>query len=115
MKQTLLSEDHVSLITALAECRDAFPIPAPGSPQEVAWGAAMGDPESVPLYVQACVAIAKAEAEALRLRLEIDPATSYDGIDCRDATIKALETDVEALREKVEALSLPRGMFEAGG
>ncbi|HVL77613.1 MAG TPA: hypothetical protein VM406_16485 [Noviherbaspirillum sp.] len=40
---------------ALAECRDAFPIPAPGSEIEGWWIPAMGDPLEVPGYVKACV------------------------------------------------------------
>jgi hypothetical protein len=40
-----------------------------------------------------------AEVRALRTRLEIDPRHSYDGIDCRDETIRQLEDEVRALRE----------------
>lgn len=41
------------LQSALAECRDCFQIPAPGSPLENAWAQAIGDPLSVPAYVRA--------------------------------------------------------------
>ena len=49
--------DHISDAGKMvAEIRDIFPIPAPGSPLERAWMEAMGEPESVPDYVRACVA-----------------------------------------------------------
>lgn len=43
------------LITALANCRDAFPIPEHGSPLERTWAEAMADPLAVPHYVQAVI------------------------------------------------------------
>jgi hypothetical protein len=39
------------------------------------------------------------EIERLRARLEVSPDHDYDGIDCRDETIKMLEGSVERLRE----------------
>ena len=48
-----LKAENQQLMSALAECRDAFPIPSPGTDLECEWGAAMGDPESVPEYVKA--------------------------------------------------------------
>jgi hypothetical protein len=60
-----------------------------------------------------------AEVRALRTRLEIDPRHSYDGIYCRDETIRQLEEDVRALREdatpsgvRVESYSLPDAEIE---
>ena len=41
---------------------------------------------------------AKAEIESLRIRLEIDPSHPYDGIYCRDETIRGLEKEIERLR-----------------
>lgn len=54
-----------SLVTALAECRDVFPMPDPGAALESTWGQAMGDPESVPGYVRAQVEALKKAAEHL--------------------------------------------------
>lgn len=48
-----------------------------------------------------------AEVRALRTRLEIDPRHPYDGIYCRDETIRQLEGEVRALRAK---LSTPIAM-----
>lgn len=41
---------------------------------------------------------AKAEIESLRTRLEVDPSHPYDGIYCRDETIRGLEKEIERLR-----------------
>lgn len=38
---------------ALAECRDAYPVPEAGSELESLWGQAMGEPASVIAYVKA--------------------------------------------------------------
>lgn len=48
--------ENAALATALAACRDSFPVPSPGSASENAWGAAIADPGSVPAYVAARVA-----------------------------------------------------------
>lgn len=53
--------DTQKLESALAECRDAFPVPAVGSDQEQLFAAAMGDPLEVPGYVVACVQAAGTE------------------------------------------------------
>lgn len=42
------------------------------------------------------------ELDRLRKRLEIDPHVPYDGIDCRDATIRALEQTIDRLAEERE-------------
>ena len=42
------------------------------------------------------------EIEALKSRLEIDPRHHVDGIYARDATIKLLENEIEALRADAE-------------
>ena len=47
---------HEALTTALAACRDAFPVPASGSAAEFEWQGAMTDPLGVPAYVRACAA-----------------------------------------------------------
>lgn len=48
---------------ALAECRDAYPAPEAGSALESLWGQAMGDPESVSVYVKACALSAAPAAQ----------------------------------------------------
>lgn len=44
------------LETALSECRDAMPSPAPGERQEQSWSEAIGDPLAVPAYVKETMA-----------------------------------------------------------
>lgn len=53
---------HEALTTALAACRDAFPLPASGSASEFEWQGAMTDPLGVPAYVRACAAPPAQEA-----------------------------------------------------
>lgn len=49
-------EAQVSKLTSyVANCRDAFPVPATGSDLETDWIAAMADPDQVPEYVRAQV------------------------------------------------------------
>ena len=43
---------NAELVTLIAECRDAFPIPAHGDPIENYWIAAIADPANVPAYLQ---------------------------------------------------------------
>jgi hypothetical protein len=43
-----------------------------------------------------------AKVERLEKRLEIDARTKYDGIDCRDATIRELERENAELRKDAE-------------
>ena len=64
---------HEALTTALAACRDAFPVPASGSASEFEWQGAMTDPLGVPAYVRACAAPPAQEARV--------PLTSQE---CRD-------------------------------
>lgn len=45
-----------------------------------------------------------AEVERLRTRLEIDDRTPYDGIACRDETIKGLDEKCDRLKAEVERL-----------
>ncbi|HCL3184232.1 TPA: ead/Ea22-like family protein [Pseudomonas aeruginosa] len=45
-----------------------------------------------------------AEVERLRTRLEIDERTPYDGIACRDETIKGLDEKCDRLKAENEAL-----------
>jgi hypothetical protein len=54
----LMNEEPATedLISALAQCRDAFPTPEPGSPLESQWMAAIACPSEVPEYVRQCVA-----------------------------------------------------------
>ncbi len=46
----------------------------------------------------------KAEVERLRARLEIDDRTPYDGIACRDETIKGLDEKCDRLKAENAAL-----------
>lgn len=46
----------------------------------------------------------KPEVERLRARLEIDDRTPYDGIACRDETIKGLDAKCDRLKAENEAL-----------
>lgn len=48
------------LESALAECRDLFPIPEPGQPAEEEWLEAMSCPVSVPAFIRASLAAAGA-------------------------------------------------------
>lgn len=50
-----LQAENAKLITALAECRDAFPVPDAGSRLDDWYCTAMADPLQVPEYVKACV------------------------------------------------------------
>lgn len=45
-----------------------------------------------------------AEVERLRTRLEIDERTPYDGIACRDETIKGLDKKCDRLKRQVDML-----------
>jgi hypothetical protein len=49
-----LQTEVEKLRSALAECRDACPIPKPGASNEYAWMQSIGDPESVPAFVKSC-------------------------------------------------------------
>ena len=46
------ANENAKLVTLIAECRDAFPIPAHGDPIENYWSAAIEDPSNVPAYLQ---------------------------------------------------------------
>jgi len=61
-----LEAEVAKLTTALFECREALPIPAPGSPTEAAWMGAMTDPEDVPEFVRAEVQALRKDAERYR-------------------------------------------------
>jgi len=51
-----LQDENAKLITALAACRDAFPVPDAGSRLDDWYCSAMADPLAVPEYVGMCVA-----------------------------------------------------------
>ena len=55
----------------------------------------------------------RARIAELEQRLEIDPAQPYDGIETRDATIIALETYKENLRDEVVELRAKIAELEA--
>jgi len=46
------ANENAKLVTLIAKCRDAFPIPAHGDPIENYWSAAIEDPANVPAYLQ---------------------------------------------------------------
>lgn len=47
----------------------------------------------------------KAEIERLRARLEIDPRHKWDGIACRDETIRLQDAEIERLRADLDAVA----------
>lgn len=53
--QVAVSGEVSDTLALLVECRDAFPVPPPGSPLEQAWAQAMGEPECIPDYLRAAV------------------------------------------------------------
>ena len=55
-ESSALQEENAKLITALAECRDAFPVPPQYTTLAHWYVGAMADPLEVPGYVGACVA-----------------------------------------------------------
>jgi hypothetical protein len=65
-------KENGELLTALAECRDAFPVPAAGGELEGHWVSAMANPEEVPAYVKAC--IESASKDAIRREAFIEAA-----------------------------------------
>jgi hypothetical protein len=60
-----LESERDEMIKALAECRDAMPIPEHGSPIEGHCLSAMGDPLEVPGYIGECYKTLKSERDAL--------------------------------------------------
>lgn len=58
------------LETALSECRDAMPSPAPGERQEQSWSEAIGDPLAVPAYVKETVLRLESDSAGLKAKLE---------------------------------------------
>ena len=46
------ANENAKLVTLIAKCRDAFPIPVHGDPIENYWSAAIEDPANVPAYLQ---------------------------------------------------------------
>jgi hypothetical protein len=56
-----LQAENAKLITALAACRDAFPVPDAGSRLDDWYCSAMADPLEVPEYVKACVGASPVE------------------------------------------------------
>jgi hypothetical protein len=75
----LMNEEPATedLISALAQCRDAFPTPEPGSPLESQWMAAIACPSEVPEYVRQCVEGLSAAAPAVEgLAMQPRPVTN---------------------------------------
>ena len=57
---------------ALAECRDAYPVPEVGSALESLWAQAMGDPKSVSAYVKARALSAAPAAQPDKVLVDLD-------------------------------------------
>lgn len=68
------------LIDALSKCRDAFPIPEQGSNLEGYWASAMGDPLSVPGYVQQSLNESNNIAQAMTQRTEVDSTALQEAL-----------------------------------
>jgi hypothetical protein len=60
------------LESALAECRDLFPIPEPGQPAEEEWLEAMSCPASVPAFIRASLAAGRVEQPARSVTAQED-------------------------------------------
>jgi hypothetical protein len=71
------------LANALAQCRDAFPIPKLGSPVECQWASAMACPTEVPEYIRQRAAEQLAARGAIRFVLDnaqlVDCGATSDG------------------------------------
>ena len=78
---------HEALTTALAACRDAFPVPASGSAAEFEWQGAMTDPLGVPAYVRACAVPPAQEARVPLSDGQIEQGHDAADIAPTDATI----------------------------
>ena len=72
-----------------------------------AHAAALEELAAIKADYKACRAHAERAEAALaecRTKLEVDPRTKYDGIDCRDETIRMLEQKCERLKFHAEAM-----------
>lgn len=72
MKQTYVTKawesleaERDELVTALAECRDAFPAPKPFGTLDSYYVGAMSDPLAVPEYIGMCVTAGSKDTELL--------------------------------------------------
>ncbi|MFY2597027.1 hypothetical protein ACOTHJ_13685 [Achromobacter xylosoxidans] len=79
---------ELALTSALAKCRDAFPHPPVGSDLEQALSHAVGDPESVPDYIQAIADDLDNQAQA-----------QYEATDEKEAFSKVFSPEYLAHRE----------------
>lgn len=61
-----LQAENAKLITALAECRDAFPVPDAGSRLDDWYCSAMADPLQVPEYVKSCVGASPQPSQTIK-------------------------------------------------
>lgn len=76
-----LQAENAKLITALAACRDAFPVPDAGSRLDDWYCTAMADPLEVPEYVKACVGaspVQPSQAQACKPLCELCVKRGYD-------------------------------------
>lgn len=91
---------HIDELTsALAECRDAMPIPAPGDARERAWSQAMSTPAAVPQYVKETVdAQAKqiSEYKAIETALTARCASLSYAVDVNNAASAMLQSERNA-------------------
>lgn len=76
-----LEAEVAALTTALFECREAFPIPEPGSPLEPAWMGAMTDPEDVPEYVKAEVLALRKDARRYQAFFDAGLPITFLGVE----------------------------------
>lgn len=90
------ANENAELVTLIAKCRDAFPIPAHGDPIENYWSAAIEDP--------AHVAAEAAKAEALREKIRAEEQAKAQ----READARAAET----VRAAAEAMALEQAERE---
>jgi len=73
-----LQAENAKLITALAACRDAFPVPDAGSRLDDWYCTAMADPLQVPEYVKACVGASPVQPERTLLeQYDLDQSSEY--------------------------------------
>lgn len=116
-----VNSDEPELIRALAECRDAFPVPAPGSPEEQWWSPAIGDPLSVPAFVRAMLAARPtveapaAELPEADIKAINDMANEYESLALRWREARPYSQDVANLHATYKAREHTLGKLAEGG
>lgn len=83
------------LITALAECRDAFPVPAPGSELDGYYVSAIADPLAVPEFVRAALLREPLSDEEIQsIYINVHRAGNY-GRNLETAFARAIEAAIK--------------------